>query len=174
MADDRVEDRPEGGSSGPAPRGTPPEGRVQTLALQGVVNRIARGLLHVPLVSRGVGKSLITLYVVGRKSGKRYTVPVAYTRHEGVLLIGTPFAWARNLRTGEPVEVNYKGNRRTADVLVVTDEADVVRDYAVIVRGNRGFAKFNKITLDQQGNPDPTDLHKAWAAGARVLRLTVR
>jgi hypothetical protein len=92
--------------------------RVQPGRFQGVANRIARILLATPLLSRLVGRALVTIYVVGRKTGRRYVVPVAYTRHEGDLLIGAPFAWARNLRTGEPVEVRYLGRRRTAAVRV--------------------------------------------------------
>ena len=34
--------------------------------------------------------------------------------------------------------------------------------------------KFNKITIDPDGNPDPADLRAAWAAGARGFRLTPR
>jgi hypothetical protein len=148
--------------------------RARTLAWQGLANRIVRGLLRTPLVCRVVGNRLITLYVVGRRSGRRYAVPVAYTRHEATLLIGTPFAWGRNLRTGEPVEIRFKGTRRTADVLVSTDEAGVVELYAVMARDNHQFAKFNKIGFDQNGNPNPADLHLAWAAGARAIRLTPR
>ena len=151
-----------------------PHGRAQTLAWQGLANSIVRGLLRVPLLSRGIGKRLITLYVVGRKSGKRYVVPVAFTRHEGTLLIGTPFGWGRNLRTGVPVEVRFKGRRRVADVVVHTDEDAVVEDYAVMARDNHNFANFNKIGFDERGNPDPDDLHLAWAAGARSFRLTLR
>lgn len=158
----------------PASPGGPRRPRTQKLALQGLVNRIVRGLLRLPLVSRGIGRSLITLYVVGRESGRRYTVPVAYVPHEGELLIGTPFGWARNLRTGEPVDVRFQGRRRRADVRVLTDEASVVRDYAVIASANRNFAGFNKIGFDEHGRPDPADLHLAWAAGARVIRLTLR
>lgn len=150
------------------------ERRVQTMALQGVANRIVRGLLRTPILSRRVGQHLITLYVVGRKSGKRYTVPVAYTADEGTLLIGTPFGWGRNLTTGVPVEVRYQGRRRVADVSAHTDEDQVVKDYAVIARANRNFANFNKIRIDGQGNPDPGDLHLAWADGARSIRLTLR
>jgi hypothetical protein len=164
MTEERSDDQAEAGSGG----------RAQTLAFQGVANRIVRGLLRTPLVSRGIGKRLITLYVVGRRSGKRYTVPVAYTRQGEVLLIGTPFGWGRNLRTGVPIEVCYMGRRRSADVLVHTDEESVVRDYAIMARDNRNFANFNKIGLDSQGNPDPGDLHLAWVAGARAFRLTVR
>jgi deazaflavin-dependent oxidoreductase (nitroreductase family) len=172
MADEGAPE--ETGSSKPAAPPSAPDGRAQTMALQGVANRIVRGLLRVPLLSRGIGKHLITLYVVGRKSGKRYVVPVAYTEHDGFLLVGTPFGWGRNLRTGEPVEVRFKGRRRTADVRVLTEESAVVADYAVIARKNRNFAGFNKIGFDAQGNPEVPDLHRAWAAGGRVIRLTLR
>lgn len=148
--------------------------RAQTLAWQGLANRIVRGLLRTPLVCRAVGNRLITLYVVGRKSGRRYTVPVAYTRHDGALLIGTPFGWGRNLRTGEPVDIRFKGKRRPADVQVVADAAGVVDLYAVMARDNHQFAKFNNIGIDPAGEPNPTDLQMAWAAGARAIRLSPR
>ena len=173
MADERFENEQDVGSSAAAP----PDGsgpRAQTLALQGVANWIVRGLLRAPLLSRTIGKHLITLYVVGRKSGKRYTIPVAYTLHEGTLLIGTPFGWGRNLCTGVPVEVRFKGRRRVADVLVRADEDAVVEDYAVMASDNRNFASFNKIGFDEYGNPDPADLRLAWAAGAKAFRLTLR
>jgi hypothetical protein len=150
------------------------EPRAQTMALQGVANRVARGLLHVPLVNRSIGNYLITLYVVGRKSGRRYTIPVAYTRHDGALLIGTPFGWGRNLRTGEPIDILFKGARRTADVTAFTDEADVVKYYGVMASDNRNFARFNKIGFDADGTPNATDLHLAWTAGARAFRLVPR
>ena len=156
-----------------APRATPGP-RAQTLAVQGLVNRIVRGLLRTPLVSRLVGGRLVTVYVTGRKSGRRYAVPVAYTRHETDLLIGTPFGWGRNLSTGEPVAIRLKGRRRLADVQVLTAEHDVASAYAVMARDNHNFARFNNIGFDPAGNPVPADLHLAWAAGARAFRLTLR
>ena len=107
-------------------------------------------------------------------SGRRYPVPVAYTAEpDGALLIGTSAGWVRNLRTGTPVDIRLRGRRRTADVQVFTGERDVVRLYAAMCRDNRQFAKFNRIGYDAAGNPDPTDLHAAWVAGARAVRLTV-
>jgi len=156
------------------PAAPKPEPRAQTLALQGAANRMMRGLLRTPLLCRAVGTRLITIYVVGRKSGRRYAVPVAYTRHEGTLLAGTPFGWGRNLRTGSPVDIRLKGKRVAADVDVVTDEAGVTENYAIMARDNHQFARFNKIGFDQAGNPEPDDLHLAWAAGARAFRLTPR
>jgi deazaflavin-dependent oxidoreductase (nitroreductase family) len=148
-----------------------PPARAQTLAFQGLANRVVRGLLRTPLLCRAVGSRLITIYVVGRKSGVHYAIPVAYTRHGGALLVGTPFGWGRNLRTGEAVDIRLKGKRRRADVVVVTDEAGVVENYAVMASDNRQFAKFNKISVDA-GVPNPSDLHLAWAAGARAFRFT--
>jgi hypothetical protein len=78
-----------------------------------------------PLSCRVVGNRLITLYIVGRKSGRHYTVPVAYTHHDRNPLIGTPSAWGPNLHTGEPVAVRFKGKRVPADVQVLIDEAGV-------------------------------------------------
>ena len=151
-----------------------PAGRAQTLALQGLVNRVIRVLLRTPLLCRVVGKRLITVYVVGRKTGRHYTVPVAYTRHDGTILIGTEFAWVRNLRTGQPVDIRLEGKRRPADVQVLTDEAGVVEHYVMMARDNHQWAKFNQIALDQAGNPNPDDVHLAWAAGGRAVRLTPR
>jgi F420H(2)-dependent quinone reductase len=145
-----------------------------TLAMQGVANRLVRGLLRTPLISRVMGNRLVILYIVGRKSGRRYNIPVAYTRHEGDLLIGTPFGWGRNLRTGEPAQLRLKGKLRTADVVVYSAEADVTGAYELMTRANKTFANFNKVGFDADGNPRPEDLHRAWADGARAFRLTPR
>jgi hypothetical protein len=47
----------------------------------------------------------------------------------------------------------------------------VVEGYATMARDNHAFAGFNKIRIDDAGEPDPNDLYLAWAAGARVFRL---
>jgi deazaflavin-dependent oxidoreductase (nitroreductase family) len=146
--------------------------RAQTLPIQGLVNGFIRGLLRVPLLSRLVGKRLVTVYPVGRKSGRHYAVPVAYTRYQGSLLVGSQFGWVRNLRTGEPVDIRLAGRRRPADVRVLTDETSVVEHLALMARDNHQFARFNRIGLDQGGDPVAEDLHLAWAAGARVAVLT--
>jgi hypothetical protein len=144
------------------------------MAAQGVVNRVVRGLLRTPGVSRGIGGRLVTLYITGRKSGRHYIIPVAYTRQGRELLIGTPFAWGRNLRTGEPVTIRLKGRLRQAGVTVLAGEPEVTAAYAEMCRDNRQFAKFNNISLGQDGAPRPDDLHDAFAAGARAYLLSPR
>jgi len=140
--------------------------------LQGPVNVVIRMVLRVPLLSRVAGKRLITIYVVGRKSGRQYAIPVAYVRLDETLLVGSQFAWIRNLRTGDLVQIRLLGRARSAQVQVRTDEVGVVEHLAIMARDNHQFAKFNKIGLDQGGSPRPDDLRLAWAAGARIAILT--
>jgi deazaflavin-dependent oxidoreductase (nitroreductase family) len=156
------------------PSAREPIATAHTLPLQGLVNGFVRALLRVPLVSRLAGRRLITVYPVGRKSGRLYAVPVAYTRLDESLLVGSQFAWIRNLQSGEPVEIRLAGRKRLADVRVLEDEPGVVEHLALMAGDNHQFAKFNRIRLDRGGNPLPADLHLAWAAGARIAVLTPR
>ncbi len=138
--------------------------RAQTMPLQGLVNRVMRGLLRTPLLSRAMGGQLVTLYVTGRKSGRRYTIPVAYLRDGGDLLIGTPFGWGQqpaDRRAGhDPAAGTAAAGRRAAPT---PSEAEVTSAYATMSRANRAFASFNKVSVDAAGNPSPADLHLAWA-----------
>jgi hypothetical protein len=148
--------------------------QIGVLPFQGGLNLFARGLLHVPVLWRLPGRRLVTLYVRGRTSGRVFAVPMTYARHHDDLLLGTRFAWGKNLRSGEPIEIRYRGRRRRAEVRVVIDEAGVVDRYGVIARQNPYFARYNQIRLDAHGEPDPRDLRAAWADGARVVVLTPR
>jgi hypothetical protein len=173
----RIEDRHlevTGMTTPNSPSASKPAGQAQTLPVQRFANEVIRGLLRTPLLSRAIGKRLLTLYFVGRKSHRPYAVPVAYTRYDGRLLVGSQFAWIRNLRSGEPIEIRLLGVRRPAEVRVVTDETGVVAHLATMCKDNHQFAKFNRIGLDHTGNPVPDDLRLAWTAGARVAELTPR
>src|SRR4051794_21944071 len=99
--------------------------RPQPMALQGLVNRIVRGLLRTPLLSRVVGQRLVPGYLVGGRGGRGSSFRGPSPRHDGSMLVGTPFAWGRNLRTGEPVTIRLQGKRRSAGVEVITDEDGV-------------------------------------------------
>lgn len=77
-----------------------------------VFNRLLGPLLRSPL-HRVISGRLLVLSFSGRKSGKRYTVPISYVAHEGRLLIGTQQPWSKNLAGGTPVEVRLRGKDRT-------------------------------------------------------------
>ncbi len=142
---------------------------------QGALNGFIRGLLRVPGLSRLVGSRLLTFTVVGRKTGRTYVIPVAYTRHEDALLIGTrKWPWVKNLRPGEPTTVRVRGRQRLADWELFDDEQNVVELYGVIARDNHANAKFAGIGFAPDGEPNQADLRQAWAKGCVVIRLRLR
>lgn len=139
---------------------------------QRAVNLLVRAMLRTPGLTPILGGRLVTLYAVGRKSGRRYCIPVAYVAEGDDLLIGTSSGWGRNLRTGDPVAIRLKGKRRPGDVHVSATEPEVVSAYARMARANPTFAKFSNIHLGADGEPDHHRLHLASAGGARAIRLT--
>jgi Domain of unknown function (DUF385). len=146
--------------------------RAQKLRFQGAVNRVMRTLLRVPIISKLPGQRLVLLEIVGRRSGKHFELPVAYTRQGSDLLVGTPFAWGRNLSTGDTIDIVLMGKPQQAAVVAYTDHDGVIEAYGAMCRDNKAFANFNKVGIDKQGTPDPADLEAAWKAGARAFRLT--
>ena len=141
---------------------------------QRAVNRVMRGLLATPGLGRILDDRLVTLYVVGRNTGRTYPIPIAYLEQGAKLLIGTSSAWAWNLRSGMPIVVRLRGRLRWAKLEVVTDEAGVVAAYALMAATNPAFARFNRIHVDPAGNARSADLHAAWAGGAKLIKLAVR
>jgi len=140
--------------------------------MQNLVNAFTRAALNTPGVAKGIGRRLILLYVFGRNSGKRYSIPIAYMAHDGKVLIGTQFGWVRNLRTGDPIQVRYKGRLRSADVEVVEDEKRVAELYTLMCRDNHAFAKFHAIGFDSAGEPEADAVQAAVRQGARAILLT--
>jgi deazaflavin-dependent oxidoreductase (nitroreductase family) len=139
---------------------------------QGALNRVIRVLLRTPLLARGIGTKLLTIEIVGRKSGKTYRIPVAYTPHENALIVGTRVRpWQRNLRPDEPVTIRLRGAKRLADVTVHTGEQDVMQLYDIVARDNHVNAANNGIGFDPDGTPNRADLYQTWRSGGVVLEL---
>ncbi|WP_019925870.1 nitroreductase family deazaflavin-dependent oxidoreductase [Nocardia sp. BMG111209] len=158
------------------PYGTPStSGPMPMNGRQHLVNRFVRGLFRLPVLGGLVGRRLLILYVVGRKTGKEYAIPLAYTRHDGALVIGArKHPWVRNLRADVPVQISTGGPRRTADAKVFTDAENVQRLYEVVARDNRQNARYNGIGFDADGNPNKADLYQTWQLGGAIVQLTPR
>lgn len=158
------------------PYGTPSTtGPEPVRSYQGAVNQVVRTLLRLPVIAGFIGKHLLTLHVVGRKSGKVYDVPVAYTDNNGILLIGTALRpWVKNLQAGGPVEASMGRKPQAFDPIVHTSEQDVMRLYEIIARDNKTNAKFNGIGFTSDGVPNKADLYQTWQQGGVVIALTRR
>lgn len=149
-----------------------PAGQAQKLPVQGLVNALTRAALSTPGVAKGIGRKLILLYVFGRNTGKRYSIPIAYMAYDGKVLLGTQFGWVRNLHTGDPIQVRYKGNLRSADVEVVEEPDRVAELYTLMCRDNHAFAKLHNIGFDAKGEPDADEVREAVRLGAKAVLLT--
>ena len=90
------------------------------------LNRITRPLLRSPAHSV-LSDRLLLLTFTGRKTGRRYTIPMNYTER-GDTIVLVPQAperktWWRNLRgEGAPVRVRLRGEDRTGWAVAHGDE----------------------------------------------------
>lgn len=140
---------------------------------QAKVNTVVRSLLKVPVLAGIIGKRLATLHVIGRKSGTVYDVPVAYTVHDGTLLIGTSLRpWVKNLQGGADVRISRGNTPETCTATVHSDEHSVLDLYTVIARDNKQNAKFNGIGYTPDGEPSKADIYQTWQQGGVVVQLT--
>jgi hypothetical protein len=73
-----------------------------------IVNPIVRTLLRTPILA-GARGSLMALAFTGRKSQRRFTLPVSAHRIDGDLYALTGARWRLNFRGGAPAEVYYDG-----------------------------------------------------------------
>ena len=103
--------------------------RLRLRAIHRLQNPVVRVLLRSPL--RGpLAKSLTLLSYTGRRSGKRYTIPVMYDRDDGVVVVfvGWPEEkrWWRNLLTPAPVGVLLDGRERDGTGHAIVDDSEAL------------------------------------------------
>lgn len=137
---------------------------------QRAVNRMMRGILNSPLHGLMSGR-LTLLYVTGRKSGARYAVPLAYTDHEGQILLVSDGTWVRNLRGGATVEVQHHGRRITTTPEVAEDPDRAWEIAVALLPPNPVLRRFQQIELDEAGLPRRDQFDAARARGARFIAL---
>jgi len=135
---------------------------------QGWFNHIVRFMLRSPL--HGImSSSTMLLTYTGRKSGKKYTLPIGYLRQDDTLTTITSRSrvWWRNLRRGADVTVLMQGKQYKAHGEVVEDQVSVVEGMIAYLSHAPQQAKYFNITLKDDGTPDEQDL--AREAKQRVL-----
>jgi deazaflavin-dependent oxidoreductase (nitroreductase family) len=102
-----------------------PEGHAPFAVLNRTANPVVRVVLSSPLHPL-LSRSLALITVTGRRSGRRYTVPVGYCQDGDRVLIrvGWPERkhWWRNLKDAGQVEMCIRGARRTGQASARGDE----------------------------------------------------
>jgi hypothetical protein len=129
------------------------------------------GLLRSPFHGL-LSKSLLLISFSGRKSGRRYEIPVAYVRDGASILIASRAGWWKNLRGGRPVELLLQGRRVAAFADVAEDTVQREAELRKVLRGANQVARFMEVTLDQAGDPDPRQLAASLERGWVVVRVT--
>ena len=98
-----------------------------------IVNGVAVGLIKAPILGNLIGRGLVVVRYVGRRSGKTFEIPVGYRRTGDALVIGvaSPDAknWWRNfLGEGGPITlVDLDGADRTGHAVADRDDNGRVR-----------------------------------------------
>ncbi len=92
-----------------------------------VVNGAAVFLINAPVIGRLIGRGLVVIRYVGRRSGKTFEIPVGYRRSGRNLTIGVAAAdsknWWRNfLGEGGPITLlNFNGADRNGQAVAHRD-----------------------------------------------------
>ncbi len=119
-------------------------------AINPVVRLLLRSPLHVAL-----SDTLLLLTYTGRKSGKRYTIPVAYLQEGDVVTVFTDHAWWKNLRGGASVQLEIKRQRVAGTAECIADDVSATAGQIhALLRAHPGLAKSYHIPLHEDGEPD--------------------
>ena len=132
-------------------------------------NPLIKLLLRSPLHGM-VSKGILLLDYTGRKSGKKYSVPLSYVRQDGDLLIVSfrKRTWWRSLVGGQPVSIRLAGKQVPATAEAIAgDPEQVAVDLGLYLMEQRSLAKYFHVSFDDDGRPDPDELVQA--AEKRVM-----
>lgn len=78
--------------------------------LVNLINPLVRTLLRSPLHA-ALDRAVLVLHLTGRRTGRRYDIPVGYVPLDGRFVVITQHTWRANLRGGADIEVTHAGHR---------------------------------------------------------------
>jgi hypothetical protein len=132
-----------------------------------------RPILRSRLGARAPGLALLEL--TGRRSGRRYAVPVDYYEVDGHAAVLTASAWKANVRGGADVDVVHRGVREPMRAVLVEDPEEVAEVYLTLV-ARVGTRRARRVGVSLAGDRMPTRDELVEALGGRrvVVWLTPR
>jgi hypothetical protein len=130
----------------------------------------------VPMLRSRLGArmhDLALLTVTGRRSGKRYAIPVGYHDVHGEGIVLTASTWRKNLRGGADVDVIHEGRTRRMHAELVEEPGAVADVYGTMLE-RVGVRHSVRVGLRVAGDEMPTHDELVEALGGRraVVRLT--
>jgi hypothetical protein len=117
-------------------------------------------------------RSTLLLEFEGRKTGKRYTLPVSYVQDEEDYLVLSlkKRRWWKNLEGGVPFTARIRGRKVSASADVYTAVPDVARELGIFLSHLQWLAKHLDVHVDNDNKPVQADLEKT-AEKRVVIRI---
>jgi hypothetical protein len=138
------------------------------------INPLARLLLRSPLHGL-IDGTVLMLHVTGRKTGRRYDIPIGYTSLKDRLILVTIARWRVNLRGGADVEVTRHGCRLPMHALLDEEPASVAVTYDSVIEQLGWEQAARQLGISTAHGRRPTLLELRVAAqtyGLSVITLT--
>lgn len=134
------------------PRSGPPMPKAAYIVANPVIKAVLRSPLH-----RLMSKSLMTLTFTGRKSGKRYSMPVGYLERGKKLFVFSHSAWSNNFRGGAPVAVRLRGKELRGTASVIEDRQRIAEIVGMLVaKHGEAMAQRMGLVANEQVAPHTT------------------
>jgi F420H(2)-dependent quinone reductase len=130
--------------------------------LVNLVNPIVRAALTSPL-HRALDGTLLMVHITGRKSGRRYDIPVGYVDVDGRLIIVTQHPWRANVRGGADIEVTQGGRRRPARAVLDEDPTSVASTVHTVFErlGRKSAQRWSGLKTNSDRIPSLAELESA-------------
>jgi deazaflavin-dependent oxidoreductase (nitroreductase family) len=140
---------------------------------QRLYNPIVILLLHSPLHSF-MDKSTILITFTGRKSGKKYTIPVSYVRDGDRLMMISQreHSWWKNLRGSAQVTLYMQGRALKARGEVFTDAETIENKLLLFLQQFPGYQRLIHIKLAANGQPENPEAFQRFVQGMVIVQMT--
>jgi hypothetical protein len=142
--------------------------RIQAHGL-GFLNAPMRALLRLPFPTPLSGR-LMLISFTGRKSGKRFQLPVSYVQQGNLLLTPGGGKWKWNLQNGQSVRITLRGRNVLARPEFVKDADEVERLLTLMITAKPTLNAFIGIPKTKEGRLDRERLEAAISYGFRIIR----
>jgi hypothetical protein len=121
-----------------------------------------------------VSGSTLILTIKGRKSGRMIEVPVNYIRDGRTLWVVSEREriWWHNLTGGASLNILLARKNKQARAEVILHDREVMHALGEYFKLAPQMAKYFKVKIDREGNPDLSDLGAA-ARSRVVIKITL-
>ena len=139
-------------------------------------NSLVIAILRTPLLHWLLSPGLLLITVTGRRSGRRYTIPVGYQRDRGKLIVLVSRArkklWWRNYREAQRAEICLRGRSRPAEaVAIAAGSEEFSRRVEHALRRMPFMARVFGVTGYDRRHPLSREQHEYLAREIAIVRI---